>query len=172
MFQDKKMTPGGHWLAICQLLLKQQKVDYFPALRTYTITAIGLYDAFLSCWEAKYHYAWLRPETVISETLDKQWHPYLVTPPFPAYTSGHSTISAAAATILTNAFGENQSFTDTTEVAYNLPIRSFKSFHEAALEASESRILAGIHFRSDCVNGNQQGKKVGEWVLSKLKTAQ
>jgi membrane-associated phospholipid phosphatase len=126
----------------------------------------------LSCWEAKYHYARLRPETVISETIEKQWHPYLVTPPFPAYTSGHSTISAAAATILTNVFGDNQTFTDTTEVAYNLPIRSFKSFQEAALEASESRILAGIHFRSDCVNGHQQGKKVGNWVLSKLKTAQ
>jgi PAP2 superfamily len=172
MFQDKKMTPGGHWLAICQLLLKQQKVDYYPTLRTYTLTAIGIYEAFLSCWEAKYHYARLRPETVISETIEKQWHPYLVTPPFPAYTSGHSTISAAAATILTNVFGDNQFFTDTTEVRYNLPIRSFKSFQEAALEASESRILAGIHFRSDCVNGHQQGKKVGDWVLSKLKTAQ
>ncbi|MEN9613402.1 MAG: hypothetical protein RLZZ628_4216 [Bacteroidota bacterium] len=167
MFQDKKMTPGGHWLAICQLFLKQQKVDFYPALRTYTLTAIGIYDAFLSCWEAKYHYARLRPETVISETMDKQWHPYLVTPPFPAYTSGHSTVSAAAATILTNVFGENQSFTDTTEVVYGLPIRSFKSFQEAASEASESRILAGIHFRSDCVYGNQQGKKVGDWVLFK-----
>jgi hypothetical protein len=169
MFQDKKMTPGGHWLAICQLILKQQKVDFYPALRTYTITAIGVYEAFLSCWEAKYHYVRLRPETIISEKIDKQWHPYLVTPPFPAYTSGHSTISAAAATILTNVFGENQSFTDTTEVRYNLPIRSFKSFQEAALEASESRILAGIHFRSDCEIGQQQGKKVAEWVLAKIK---
>lgn len=169
MFQDKKMTPGGHWLAICQLFLKQQKVDYYPALRTYTLTAIGIYEAFLSCWEAKYHYARLRPETIISETIDKQWHPYLVTPPFPAYTSGHSTISAAAATLLTNFFGDNQSFTDTTEVAYGLPIRSFKSFQEAALEASESRILGGIHFRSDCIYGNQQGKKVGEWVLQRIK---
>jgi PAP2 superfamily len=168
MFQDKKMTPGGHWLAICQLFLKQQKVDFYPALHTYTLTAIGLYDAFLSCWEAKYHYIRLRPETVISETIEKQWHPYLVTPPFPAYTSGHSTISAAAATILTNVFGDNQSFTDTTEVAYGLPIRSFKSFHEAALEASESRILAGIHFRSDCTNGNEQGKKVGHWVYKTI----
>jgi hypothetical protein len=172
MFQDKKMTPGGHWLAICQLFLKQQKVDFYPALRTYTVTAIGIYEAFLSCWEAKYHYTGLRPETIISETIDKQWHPYLVTPPFPAYTSGHSTISAAAATILTNIFGENQSFTDTTEITYNLPVRSFKSFQEAALEASESRILAGIHFRSDCVNGHQQGKKIGEWVLSKTKAGQ
>jgi membrane-associated phospholipid phosphatase len=93
----------------------------------------------------------------------------LVTPPFPAYTSGHSTISAAAATLLTNFFGDNQSFTDTTEVAYGLPIRSFKSFQEAALEASESRILGGIHFRSDCIYGNQQGKKVGEWVLQRIK---
>jgi hypothetical protein len=169
MFQDKKMTPGGHWLAICQTFLKDRKVGFYESLRAYTLTSVALYEAFISCWYEKYTSVRLRPETIISAEIDKQWHPYLITPPFPAYTSGHSTISAAAAEILTDLFGDNQAYTDETEKEYGLPVRSFKSFREAAKEASISRVYAGIHFRSDCEKGNEQGIKVGQYVLSKIK---
>ncbi len=169
MFQDKKMTPGGHWLAICQSFLKERKVGFYESLKAYTMTSLALYEAFISCWEAKYHYTFVRPETVISAKVDKQWHPLLVTPPFPSYTSGHSTISAAAAEILTTLFGDNQAFTDETEKEYGLPVRTFKSFREAALEASISRVYAGIHYRFDCDIGNLQGKKVGQLVVQKIK---
>jgi hypothetical protein len=165
MFQDKKMTPGGHWLAIAQLILKERQADFYTSLKTYALTSLALYEAFISCWEAKYHYNLVRPETVISAKLDKQWHPVLVTPPFPAYTSGHSTISAAAAEVLTGLFGDAVAFTDTTEKEYGLPVRSFSSFRQAAKEASESRIYAGIHYRSDCEKGNQQGTKLGQWLI-------
>jgi hypothetical protein len=169
MFQDKKMTPGGHWLAICQSFLKDKKVGFYASLRAYTMTSLAIYEGFLSCWEAKYYYASVRPETVISDKIDKQWHPLLVTPPFPSYTSGHSTVSAAAAETLTALFGDNQAYTDETEKEYGLPVRSFKSFREAAKEASISRVYAGIHFRSDCEKGNEQGVKVGKFVVSKVK---
>ena len=169
MFQDKKMTPGGHWLAICQQFLKDKNVDFFPSLRAYAMTSVALYEGFISCWNEKYLSVRLRPETVISAKIEKEWHPYLVTPPFPAYTSGHSTISAAAAEVLTHLFGDNQAYTDTTEKEYGLPVRSFKSFRAAALEASESRIFAGIHYRSDCEKGNEQGVKVGALVVGRIK---
>ena len=169
MFQDKKMTPGGHWLAICQSFLKDRKVGFYESLRAYAMTSLALYEGFISCWDAKYYYAFVRPETVISAKLDKQWHPLLVTPPFPSYTSGHSTISAAAAETLTALFGDNQGYTDETEKEYGLPVRSFKSFREAAKEASISRVYAGIHYRFDCDKGNEQGTKVGQWVVSKVK---
>lgn len=169
MFQDKKMTPGGHWLAICQSFLKDKKVGYYESLRAYALTSVALYEAFISCWDAKYFYASVRPETVISAKLDKQWHPLLVTPPFPSYTSGHSTVSSSAAEVLTSLFGDNQAYTDETEKEYGLPVRSFKSFREAALEASISRVYAGIHYRSDCNKGNEQGAKVGQFVVSKIK---
>lgn len=169
MFQDKKMTPGGHWLAISQLMMKTQKRSFYQALHTYALTAIALYDAFISCWEAKYTTVLLRPETVISAKLDPQWHPYLVTPPFPAYTSGHSTVSAAAAEVLTQLLGDHIAFTDTTQKEYGLPIRTFKSFHQAALEASMSRLYAGIHYRSDCEQGNKQGTKLGRYIAETLK---
>jgi hypothetical protein len=169
MFQDKKMTPGGHWLAICQLFLKEKKMGFYESLQAYALTSLAIHEAFISCWEEKYRTTRLRPETVISAKIDKEWHPYLVTPPFPAYTSGHSTISAAAAEVLTHLFGDDQQFTDTTEKEYGLPVRSFTSFRQAALEASMSRLYAGIHFRSDCEAGNAQGKKVGQLVVSRVR---
>jgi hypothetical protein len=161
MFQDKKMTPGGHWLAICQTACKEKNTDFYTTLHAYALTSVTIYEAFISCWHEKYKSARQRPETVISAKLEKEWHPYLVTPPFPAYTSGHSTISAAAAETLTVLFGDNYAFTDETEKEYGLPVRSFKSFRAAAKEASISRLYAGIHYRSDCDAGNAAGIKIG-----------
>ena len=169
MFQDKKMTPGGHWLAITQLICKEKKTDFVTTAKVYALTSVGLFEAFLSCWDEKYRSLRVRPETVIKDKIEKDWKPYLVTPPFPAYTSGHSTISAAVAEILTAQFGDNITYTDTTEKEYGLPIRTFKSFREAALQASISRVYGGIHFKSDCVAGNKQGIDVGKIVLSKVR---
>jgi hypothetical protein len=169
MFQDKKMTPGGHWMAIAQLICKEKQVDFVATLKTYALTSLALYEAFVSCWDEKYRSAKVRPETIIKDNIEKDWKPWLVTPPFPAYTSGHSTISAAAAEALTAQFGDNIAFTDTTEKEYGLPVRSFKSFRQAAEEASISRVIAGIHFRSDCEEGNKQGRMVGKLVLEKVK---
>ena len=169
MFQDKKMTPGGHWLAITQLICKEKKADFTTTIKAYALTALALHEAFISCWDEKYRSSKVRPETIIKDNIEKDWKPWLVTPPFPAYTSGHSTISAAAAEVLTALFGDNVAYTDTTEKEYGLLVRSFTSFRQAAEEASISRVLAGIHFRSDCGAGNVQGKKVGEIVISRLK---
>lgn len=168
MFQDKKMTPGGHWIAITQLICKEKKADFVTTAKVYALTSVALYEAFVSCWDEKYRSVRVRPETVIKEHIEKDWKPYLVTPPFPAYTSGHSTISAAAAEVLTAQFGDNLAYTDTTEKEYGLPVRAFTSFRQAALQASVSRIYGGIHFKSDCTAGNEQGIKVGQLVLSKL----
>ena len=67
-------------------------------------------------------------ETLINQHYDEEWLPLLQTPPFPEYTSGHSVISRAAAKALTNLYGDNFQFTDTTEVAYGLPTRKYNSF--------------------------------------------
>ncbi|MBK7869572.1 MAG: vanadium-dependent haloperoxidase [Saprospiraceae bacterium] len=169
MLQDKKMTPGGHWLAICQQFLKKENIDFYNSLKAYALTSVALYEAFIACWEEKYRVVRIRPETLIRAHIDKEWHPYIQTPPFPAYTSGHSTISAASAEILTGLFGDNQAYTDTSEEEYGLPVRSFTSFRQAALEVSDSRVYGGIHFRSDCDAGNRHGIKIGQLVFDKIK---
>ena len=86
------------------------------------------------------------PETLINQYYDEQWLPLLQTPPFPEYTSGHSVISRAAAVTLTDLFGDNFSFTDTTEVAYGLGQRKYNSFIHASEEAAISRFYGGIHY--------------------------
>jgi membrane-associated phospholipid phosphatase len=70
----------------------------------------------------------------------------LIQTPFPEYPSGHSTISASAAVVLTKMVGDNYSFIDSTEVPYGRPTRKFNSFYEASDQASISRLYGGIHF--------------------------
>jgi membrane-associated phospholipid phosphatase len=96
--------------------------------------------------------------------------PFLQTPPFPEYASGHSTISAAAAEALTTLFGDNVAFTDSTEYKYDHGVRKFSSFRQAALECSISRVYGGIHYQSGCDEGNLAGVKIGQFVSEKLKT--
>lgn len=100
--------------------------------------------------------------------LDRNWQPFLQTPPFPEHTSGHSGISAAAATVLTKKLGDNFAFEDTSDLAYIGMKRSFKSFNQAAMEASISRVYGGIHYRSGVDAGAVQGRQIAEYVLDKF----
>lgn len=133
------------------------------------MVAITLHDAFIACWDEKYRSHRVRPETTIHAFLDKSWKPILQTPPFPEYLSGHSVASSAAAVVLRQIFGDKFSFNDDVEVEFGLPIRSFASFSEAALEASMSRLYGGIHFRDAIEQGIWQGKQVGQFVTDQLK---
>ena len=169
-YASKKMTPGGHWLAIAQAVARQKKMKLMPTVEAYALTSFALTDGFISCWDEKYRSNTVRPETVINKSIDPQWTPFLQTPPFPEYPSGHSVISTAAATVLTNLMGDNIAFTDSTEFKYGHGVRSFKSFREAADQASISRLYGGIHYRSALTNGQVEGQKVGEWVLQKIRT--
>jgi hypothetical protein len=110
----------------------------------------------------------IRPETLINEHIDKNWTPVLQTPPFPEYSSGHSVVSGAASTVLTEIYGDDFSFDDDTEVAYGLPVRSFTSFEKAADEAAISRMYGGIHYRAAVEIGVKQGRDLGQFVVDNL----
>jgi membrane-associated phospholipid phosphatase len=96
--------------------------------------------------------------------------PFLQTPPFPEYTSGHSTISAASAEVLTELFGDNVAFTDSTEEKYGHGVRTFESFRKAATDCSYSRMYGGIHYRSGVEEGQAAGIKIGQFVFAKMRT--
>ncbi len=168
MFATKKISPGGHWMNIAGLAARQSKLDFGQTVQAYTLTAITLFEAFISCWDEKYRSVLVRPETVINRSVDEDWLPLLQTPPFPEYTSGHSVASSAASVMLTALFGDNFAFVDDTELEFGLSPRSFRSFFHAAQEASISRLYGGIHYRPAIENGVVQGRQVGEWVLQKL----
>ena len=169
MFATKKISPGAHWIGIAKIASKMTKSDFNKTVYAYTKTSIAIADAFISCWDEKYRSNLIRPETLINEHIDENWKPVLQTPPFPEYTSGHSVVSGAAATALTDIFGNDFAFADDTEVAYGLPIRSFASFDQAADEAAISRMYGGIHYRKAVDVGVKQGRDLGKFVLDKLK---
>lgn len=168
MFATKKITPGGHWMSITGIVCRKANASFIAAVHAHTVVSIGLFDAFISCWDEKYRSALIRPETVINEYIDPDWVPVLQTPPFPEHTSGHSVISTTSAILLTELFGDNFSFTDTVEVKYGLPERSFDSFLQASNEAAISRLYGGIHYMPAIEDGVAQGQKVGRFVANKL----
>ena len=170
MFAIKKITPGGHWIGITSIACKKSNSSFDESINAYTNVTIGLFDAFISCWDEKWRSILVRPETIINQNLDEKWVPLLQTPPFPEYTSGHSVISRTAAIVLTDIYGENFNFSDDTEVEYGLPIRDFKSFKHASEEAAISRLYGGIHYKMAIDEGVFQGEKVGKFVVNNIKT--
>lgn len=170
MFATKKITPGGHWVGICKTACKKANADMMASADAYVWTSVALADAFISCWDEKYRSNLIRPETVINTYLDEEWKPFLQTPPFPEYTSGHSVISRSAATALTHLFGDNFAYIDSVEVQYGMPPRSFESFYQASDEAAVSRLYGGIHYSPACFIGVEQGQKVGDFITEKMTT--
>lgn len=169
-FARKKISPGGHWMNIAAHACRTADADIMKTADTYVRTACALADGFITCWTIKYRTNLIRPESYINQYIDPDWQPLIQTPPFPEHTSGHSTISAAAATVLTGIYGDNFAFTDSTEVEFNIPARSFKSFHEAADQVGVSRLYGGIHYRRGNEAGLACGREVGRHVLESVKT--
>jgi hypothetical protein len=171
MIGFKKMSPGGHWMNIAAIVSHKANIGFDKSIQVQTITAVTLMDAFISCWDEKYRSNRIRPETYINRYIDVKWTPILQTPPFPEYTSGHSMISAAAAVVLTYLLGDNFTFTDSTEVMFEISPRTFHSFMQASDEAAISRFYGGIHFMDSVKNGQVAGKEVGGYVVKKIKAA-
>ncbi len=163
-----KISPGGHWLMITKQACEEKNETVGRSSLAYTLTSIALFDAFISCWDEKFKTNLIRPITVINDHIDKNWQPYIQTPPFPEFTSGHSVTSNAAATVLTALFGNNYQFTDKTEIPFGNDIRRFNSFYEAAYESSMSRVYGGIHYAETARISIIQGKEVGAHVLKTL----
>ncbi len=167
----KKISPGGHWMNIAGIVAKQAKLDFDKTVMLQTLVGVTLMDAFISCWDEKYRSNRIRPETFINRHIDAKWQPLLQTPPFPEYTSGHSVISTASAEVLTYLLGEGFSFTDNSEEIFEIPARSFTSFRHAASEAAISRLYGGIHYRDAIDNGQDEGRRLGQKIISVISKA-
>jgi membrane-associated phospholipid phosphatase len=116
--------------------------------RIAAIVAVASYDAFVSCWDAKYTYWGIRPSQ-----YDTTFKPAIfITPPFPGYPSGHAAISGTMAEVFSYFFPEDKEL-----------------FQKKAKEAGESRFQAGIHFRTDNDVALELGKKVGAKVIDRIK---
>ncbi len=168
-YATKKFSPPGHWMNIVGIAAKATGVDFNTTVAAYTETAIALFDGFISCWDEKFRSNYIRPETAINKYVTDSWRPYIQTPPFPSYTSGHSTISAAAAEVMNYWFGDVTTFSDTSSLEFGIKSRTIKSFRDAAKEAGMSRIYGGIHYWFDNEEGNKMGTKIGAFVIDRIK---
>ena len=168
MYGNKKITPVGHWIGITGIACRKTKSDAVKTAEAYALTSVAMFDVINACWKMKFKYNHIRPVTAINEYIDRNWQPFLQTPPFPEHSSGHSGISASAATVLTSIFGDNFAFEDTSDLAYIGMKRDFSSFMQAANEASISRVYGGIHYRSGVDAGALQGREVGEYIIKKF----
>ncbi len=157
-------TPPGHWISIAMQILQRDNADLDLEVDVLARLGIALADAFIGCWHEKFVYDLVRPVTYIRRTMDPKWESVLTTPPFPEYPSGHSTQSGAAATVLTQMFGDDFAFEDATHVDDGIPARKFASFWAAAHEAGISRLYGGIHFRAAIERGLDQGRCIGAYV--------
>lgn len=169
MFATKKFSPPGHWMNIIGIGAKTAKADFSTTVAAYAKTAIAIFDAFISCWDEKFRSNFVRPETMINKVVSDSWKPYIQTPPFPSYTSGHATNSSAAAEVMTEFFGDKLSFTDTSLLEFGIKNRTITSFRNAAREAAMSRLYGGIHYRFDNEEGIKCGTKLGEFIVARLK---
>jgi membrane-associated phospholipid phosphatase len=141
------VTPAGLWIELARELIVRDQLDAPRAARVLALASVAMADGFICCWDAKYAYWTERPITA-DPTLDV----LIPTPPFPSYTSGHSTISTAAATVLGHLFPE-----DDADLA------------EKATEAKSSRLWAGIHYPIDNDMGALGGGMIGRLVVARAR---
>jgi membrane-associated phospholipid phosphatase len=165
--------PPGHWQEITGELAFNRNLGLAEKARLFALVRLAQADSAIVCWETKYRYNLWRPVTAIQRAdedgnpateADPDWQQNLNSPPFPTYTSGHSTFSKASATVLALFFGTDSiSFTTTSD---SLPgvYRSYTSLSGCADEVGMSRIYCGIHFQFDNRAGKLCGQKIAQFV--------
>ncbi|MBC7826544.1 MAG: vanadium-dependent haloperoxidase [Chitinophagaceae bacterium] len=161
------VTSPGHWLSILQQVVRQTKTRLDKAALAYALTGAAINDGLISCWKTKYHYNLVRPITYIRDVIGHtSWNSYLTTPAHPEYSSAHSVLSAAAAAVFKELFGNIGSFTDHTYDYLGFAPRTYTSFTAIGEEAAQSRLYGGIHFQETFKIGLIQGRKVAANILS------
>jgi hypothetical protein len=164
------VTPPGLWNQVASQVSASQGLTIDENARLFALLGMAVADSGIQCWDTKYEYVLWRPVTAIREDdgdpltdPDPAWTSFIATPPFPAYTSGHSTFSSSAAAILAAFFGTDDMIFSVTSAGIT---RNFSSFALAAAEAGQSRIFGGIHFQFDNYWGLLSGETIGDYIAA------
>ena len=165
--QEHRIAPPGHWLNIVSTVTRAKGSNIYRTTEAYALTCMAMYDVLIACWHEKFRTDLVRPITYIQEHIEPGWRSFIQTPPFPEHPSGHSAVSASAATILDALYGTDHPFTDSTEVIFGMGARSYPSFQDAAWEVSMSRVYGGIHYMHGIREGNRMGREVGSMIITR-----
>jgi hypothetical protein len=169
---DATFTPPGHSYYFGTIAIRKTKPNLVKCAETYARIGLAVADAFRNCWKWKYQFFTERANTYVPQHIDQRWESFWPDPPFPAFPSGHAIQAAAAATVLTDLYGDNFSFTDSAHVGRprdeirntDFKARKFNSFWQAAEETAMSRFYGGIHTPQDNARGLEKGKIIGNNV--------
>ena len=164
------------WSPVARQLSIARELTLAENARLFALLTLSASDAIIACWDTKYAYNNFRPVTAIRSgtgrselPTDPAWEPAVVTPPFPAYVSGHACFGGAALTALESVFGSGEIATVTIKSpnvsGYE---RKYNRLHDIAAEASNARIWSGIHWRTDQTAGEVLGRKVGSHALAQV----
>lgn len=190
-------TPPGHWCEIAQFIAGQKDYSDAQCIKLFFALSNALLDASIECWDCKRHYDSVRPVTAIRELFKgkkveawagpgqgtkeipaEEWQPFISTPPFPEYVSGHSTFSGASATVL-RCFTSGDDFEGCTTIEKGSSqvepgitpkediILDWPTFSEAAGQAGMSRLYGGIHFMKANESGLEMGRNIGQCAWEK-----
>lgn len=169
--RGRSSTPSGHWIEIAARAVEAKVLPVADSITMFATLSMALADGMVANWREKYNWSVERPVSVLART-DPEWNSYLVTPAFPEYPSGHSTISRIASDVLTELVGE-WSFTDPgwglapgSRKKFEIVPRSFASFRQAADEAGLSRVYGGIHYAFSIDAGADLGTCVAAEFLA------
>lgn len=166
-------SPPGHSYNLATIAVTSIQADIFTAAEVYAKVGMAVADAFICCWKCKYTYHSERPAPYIKRFIDAKYRHFWPEPPFPAFSSGHATQSAAAAIVLISVFGDDFALTDNTyqrrkadfeKIPYKP--RAYANLWATAEECAYSRFLGGIHTRQDNEKGTAQGKLIGENIVA------
>ena len=143
--------PPGIWNQVMLRYLGKRNLSTPASTRVLALLNVAMSDAGVASWDTKFAYWFPRPENGIRDLgVDRTWKPYLATPFFPAYVSGHATYSAAAGEVLAHLFPDDARF-----------------WRARAREAGHSRTLGGIHWKIDNTEGYRMGLKIGRLVVQR-----
>jgi hypothetical protein len=165
------LTEAGQWNQIAAQVAQKQGNSLADNARLFGELNVGLADAGIAAWNAKYNFDLWSPVTAIRNaastgnpgvTSDSNFTSLVTTPEVPEFVATQSALSTAAAAILGNFFGQGVTFSATSAAGAT---RNFTSFSQAALEAGRSGIYAGTDFQFSNVAGQNLGQKVGDLVL-------
>jgi hypothetical protein len=190
-------SPPGHWMLFGELCARRDAHGLDSDVKLFFVLANAMLDAGIDAWGHKRRFDSVRPVSLVrwtyagrslqawggprrgTQTIDgSQWRPYIATPPFPEYTSGHSTFSAAGAEVLRQFTGRDDLNASVVVPAGSsriepgtVPARDvvlrWATFSEAADQAGLSRRLGGIHFLSGDLNGRLSGRRVATRVMAR-----
>jgi len=145
--------PPGIWNQVTLSSLRRSPLSLPRMARVLALLNVAQADAGVAAWDTKYAYWVTRPENAIRDLgIDRRWTPYIDTPFFPAYVSGHAAYSGAAGEVLAHLFP-----------------RDAKLWRAKAREAAVSRVYGGIHFPLDGSEGLRMGRRIGALVVARAR---